>query len=239
MSTVATSRARSIPGILITASVGKKILMAVTGFISFGYIVGHMAGNLQIFVGQDRLNAYAEALHSLGAMLWLIRGFLLLCFGTHIWMGLQLKLENMAARPIGYAKRDTVQATLSSRTMVWTGSIIGAFVVYHLLHFTVRNTDPRFVDLVDQLGRYDVYSMVILGFRNPLISIFYILAVGLLCFHLSHGFASMFQSIGWCNDNYKKTLERLSVAISTLIFLGYISVPISVLLHIVKLPGEV
>ncbi len=237
MSTVATSRARSLPGILITTSVGKKILMAVTGFISFGYIVGHMAGNLQIFVGQDRLNTYAEALHSLGAMLWLIRLFLLACFGTHIWLGIQLKLENMAARPISYKKADTVQATLASRTMVWTGSIIGAFAIYHLLHFTVRNTDPRFADLVDSLGRYDVYSMVILGFQNPLISGFYILAVGLLCFHLSHGFASMFQSIGWCNDRSKKTLERLSVAISTLIFLGYISVPIAVLMDIVKLPA--
>ncbi|MEW6050553.1 MAG: succinate dehydrogenase cytochrome b subunit [Candidatus Zixiibacteriota bacterium] len=239
MSTAVTSRARSLPGILITSSVGKKILMAVTGFVSFGYVVGHMAGNLQIFVGQDRLNAYAEALHSLGAMLWLIRLFLLACIVIHIWMGIQLKLENWSARPVGYRKRDTVQASLASRTMIWTGLLIGTFVVYHLLHFTVRTTDPRFADLVDSLGRYDVYSMVILGFRNLYISGFYIVAVGLLCYHLSHGIASMFQTIGWCNERVKTPLERISMAVSTLIFLGYISVPIAVLAGVVKLPGEV
>ncbi len=238
MNTVLSSKAQSLPSLLIGTSVGKKILMALTGFVAFGYVAGHMLGNLQIFLGQDRLNAYAEALHSLGPLLWVIRIFLLAAFAAHIWLGTVLKLENMAARPVSYAKPITVQATFASRTMIITGLTILAFFVYHILHFTARVTNPDFANLTDGHGRYDVYSMVIMGFRNGYISTFYLIAVGFLCYHLSHGIASMFQSIGLNGQRCETPLKRLGTAISIIFFVGYASVPTAILLGLVKLPGE-
>jgi len=220
-------------------SIGKKALMAITGVIAFGYVVGHMLGNLQIYWGQDQINSYAEFLHSLGPILWAIRGFLILAFVIHIWKGIQLKLENWSSRPIPYTRKQAIKATLSSRTMIWTGLIVFAFVVYHLLQFTIRVTNPEYQHLVDSLGRPDVYSMVILGFRNPIISGFYVLAVGLLCYHLSHGISSMFQSMGWTNDRTLPGLEWLARIVAWILFLGYISIPISILAGGVTLPGGV
>jgi len=238
MSTSVSSAASpGIPAQLTTRSIGKKILMAVTGFVSFGYVVGHMAGNLQIFLGQDQLNTYAEALHSLGGLLWVIRFALLLFFVTHIWLGIQLKVENYAARPTAYAHNATVQASLSSRTMIWTGLTVLSFFVYHILHFTARVTNPQYLKLVDAEGRSDVYSMVIYGFQNPLISIVYIISVGLVAFHISHGFSSMFQSIGWTEEAYRGKLNALGIIISILIFLGFSAVPVAVLAGWVTLPG--
>jgi succinate dehydrogenase / fumarate reductase cytochrome b subunit len=237
MSNASMTRAQSLPQVLITSSIGKKILMAVTGFVSFGYIVGHMAGNLQIFAGPEKINNYAEFLHSLGPILWVIRLILLAFFVLHIWLGIQLKLENMAARPVSYAKKVSQKSTLSARTMWLTGLMVFAFFVYHILQFTARVTDPRFLNLTDAAGRYDVYSMVILGFKNPAVSIFYIIAVGLLCYHLSHGIASMFQSIGWNDERYDKKLKALGTIVAILLFLGYISIPIAVLADYIKLPG--
>ncbi len=172
MSTTAVSKARTFPLVLISSSIGKKFLVAVTGFISFGYIIGHMLGNLQIFAGQNQINMYAEALHSLGPLLWVIRAVLLAAFIIHIWLGLQLKLENMAARPVNYTKQDPQKSKLSGRTMWLTGLMVLAFFVYHVLHFTARTTDARFATLaLDAEGRYDVYSMVILGFQQiPLVA---------------------------------------------------------------------
>ncbi len=236
--TVITPKARSFPVALVTSSLGKKYLAAVTGFISFGYIVGHMLGNLQIFLGQDRLNAYAEFLHSLGAGLWIIRIVLGAAFAIHIWMGIQLKLENWSARPMGYQSKATIQADLASRTMIWTGLIVFAFFMFHILQFTARVTDPSYQKLFDEAGRVDVYSMVILGFRNTFVSVFYIIAVGLLCYHLTHGFKSMWQSIGWNKPQYDKCLGRLAWALSIIIFLGFSSVPVAVLTGLVKLPME-
>jgi succinate dehydrogenase / fumarate reductase, cytochrome b subunit len=237
MNNALTSRAQTFPRVLITSSIGKKIVVAVTGFISFGYIVGHMLGNLQIFAGPDRINNYAEFLHSLGPVLWLIRIVLICFFGLHIWLGLQLKLENMAARPVSYTRKKEQKSTFAARTMWLTGLMVLTFFVYHILQFTARVTDPRFAHLTDSAGRYDVYSMVILGFQNPWIAGFYMVAVGLLAYHLSHGIASMFQSIGWNSDQYDGKLRILGTLVAIIIFLGYVSIPISILLGYVKLPG--
>lgn len=220
---------QNIAGSLNASSVGKKILMAVSGLVAVGYLVGHMLGNLQIFLGPDQINGYAEQLHSLGPLLWVIRGFLILFFGLHVWKGIQLKLENWSARPVKYAKNATVQATLASRTMVWTGSIIFAFLIYHILHYTARTVNPEFQGYVDRLGRADVYRMVIVGFSDPLVSIFYVIAVGLTCFHLSHAFSSMFQSVGWTTPKTIKRLEALGTALAILLFVGFASVPVAVL----------
>ncbi len=230
----------SSPGIISTilhSSVGKKVLVAITGFISFGYVVGHMAGNLQIYMGQDRLNSYAEGLHSLGPLLWIIRLVLLASFITHIWLASLLKLEDWAARPTGYVKKATVKASLSSRTMIYTGLMILAFVVYHILHFTIHVADPSFSHLVDPQGRKDVYSMVIIGFSHRLVSAVYIIAVGLLSYHLSHGVKSMFQSLGLNSESCEKTLSVIGWFFAIIVFLGFISVPIGVMAGWVTLPG--
>lgn len=228
---------KSVAGSLNARSVGKKILMAVSGLVAVAYLVGHMIGNLQIFLGQDQLNGYAEQLHSLGPFLWVIRGFLILFFGLHVWKGIQLKLENWSARPVKYAKNATVQATLASRTMVWTGSIIFAFLIYHILHYTARTVEPDFQQYVDALGRTDVYRMVIVGFSDPLVSIFYVIAVGLTCFHLSHAFSSMFQSVGWTTPKTIKRLEALGTALSIFLFVGFASVPLAVLAKWITYPS--
>ncbi len=235
---VNTPSTTGLPTQLITSSVGKKFLMAISGVIAFGYVVGHMIGNLQIFAGRDQINAYAEFLHSLGPMLWVIRAFLLLAFIVHIWLGVQLKLENMAARPIGYQRKEYTKASLASRTMIISGLIVLAFFIYHILHFTARVADPRFASLaLDSQGRYDVYSMVILGFQNIPIAVFYLLAVGLATFHLSHGMASMFQSLGWSNPKWQVILDRLAWIVSIILFLGYSSIPVSVWFGWIRLPG--
>ena len=225
-----TKTSSSIPAQLACSSVGKKILMAITGFVAFGYIIGHMLGNLQIFIGPDQINTYAKVLHTYPALLWVVRSALIVAFGGHIWLGAQLKLENLAARPTAYERRNTVKATLASRTMIWTGLTVFAFVVYHLLHFTATTINPGFEHLTDAQGRHDTYSMVILGFQSVPVAVMYFLAVGLVCYHLSHGIASMFQSMGWNNRDTEKRLRLISVAISTLVFLGYASVPLAVLL---------
>lgn len=208
--------------------------MAITGVISFGYVIGHMLGNLQIFIGQDQINTYAKALHAFPALLWVVRSVLIVCFGAHIWLGVQLKLENMAARPVAYKKANTVKATLASRTMLWTGLLVLSFVVYHLLHFTATTIVPEFEHLTDAQGRHDTYSMIILGFQNIGVVISYIVAVGLVCYHLSHGIASMFQSLGWNSRDAEKKLRFLSVVVSTIVFLGYITIPIAVQLEYLK-----
>jgi len=239
MNNTAVARARSFPLVLVTSSIAKKFVMALSGFVAFGYAVGHMIGNLQIFIGQNQINLYAKALHSMGPLLWLVRGFLIICIALHIWLGIQLRIENWAARPDSYARKKSVKTGLSARTMIWTGAVVFAFVAYHIMQFTVRSTDPRFEHLLDSLGRHDVYSMVILGFQNLWISGFYIIAVGLLCYHLSHGIWSMFQSLGWNNKRSERWLQGLAYVVATVLFLGYISIPIAVLSGFLKLPGGV
>jgi succinate dehydrogenase / fumarate reductase cytochrome b subunit len=132
---------------------------------------------------------------------------------------------------------DTVQASLASRTMIWTGLIIFAFIVYHLLHFTLLWTHPEYHALTDSLGRHDVFSMMVLGFQNTFISIFYLVAVGLLTYHLSHGFASMFQTIGWNDKKYDRRFRLIGNLLAVFLFVGYASIPIAVMTGVITLPG--
>jgi succinate dehydrogenase / fumarate reductase cytochrome b subunit len=227
----------SIPVQIVSVSIGKKFAMAITGAISFLWITGHMLGNLQIFIGQEQLNAYAHGLQSLGALLWILRVFMLTIILTHIWLSIQLKLENYSARPDRYAFTDTVKATLASRTMIYTGLIVLAFLIYHLLHLTVRVTNPEYATMTDSLGQPDVYSMTVLGFSNIYVSVFYLISVGLLCWHLSHGISSLFQSLGLTGKESLKRLERLGLVVSIVFFVGFASIPLGVLLGIIKPVG--
>ncbi len=210
--------------VLFKTSIGKKVAMAATGFILFGFVIGHLSGNLQIFAHPDKINAYAHFLETLGPGLWVIRIFLLITTVVHIWLAVQLTLENRQARPEGYQKQITLRATLASRYMRWSGGVVFAFIVYHLLHFTIRVTHgpdayPMTV-LADGTPVRDVHSMMVLGFQNPLLAIFYLVSVGLLSWHLSHGLVSMFQSIGLKTRPWSRFLERVSMIICILYFVG-------------------
>ena len=221
----------------ISASIGRKVLMAITGISLIGFLIVHLIGNLQLFVGQEQLNKYAETLQSLGSLKWGFRLLMLALAAIHIWESVVLWFQNWRARPVGYKREDTVQASLSSRTMIYTGLLISFFVGYHLLHFTMIVTNPEYAQLTDSLGRMDVYSMVIMGFSNYVISIVYLIAIFLLSYHLSHAAESFFQTMGWNNDKYLPKLKVLSNLFAIVIFFGYASMPLAVLLKFVTLPG--
>lgn len=212
------------------------MIVAVTGVILILFVVGHLLGNLQIFLGPEWINGYAQHLRDLGPLLWAIRAFLVIVVVAHIYYTIRLAIENRRARPTAYRRKEIVKATLASRTMVMSGLILLVFIIYHLLHFTFRTTDPRFLTLAkDPLGHYDVYAMMVLGFSKPLVSAFYILGMFLLAMHLSHGSSSFFQSLGW---NDQKLAPRLAFAgriFAWLLFVGYSSIPAAVLLGWVKL----
>jgi succinate dehydrogenase / fumarate reductase cytochrome b subunit len=217
------------------SSIGKKIIVALTGLILIAFIVGHLIGNLQIFLPPDWINGYAEHLRDLGPLLWVIRAFLLVTVTLHIYFTIQLAIVNRRARPADYKEKEHVKATFASRHMVMSGLIILAFLIYHLAHFTVRVTDRRFALLQkDPLGHYDVYSMMVYGFQNPLVSAFYIIAMFLLFLHLTHGASSFFQSLGLNNKNLAPKLARIGRVFAWLVFLGYASIPVAILLGFVK-----
>jgi succinate dehydrogenase cytochrome b subunit len=217
------------------SSVGKKIIVAITGIILILFVIGHLLGNLQIFIGPDWINGYSEHLRDLGPLLWLIRIFLLATVIIHIYVTIRLAIENRRARPEPYIDKRYVKATFASRHMVMSGLIVLAFIIYHLAHFTVRVTDRRFGLLkADPLGHYDVYSMMVYGFQNYYVSGFYVIGLFLLTLHLSHGSSSFFQSLG-LND--KKLTPRLALGgriFAWLMFIGYTSIPIAVLLGWVR-----
>jgi succinate dehydrogenase / fumarate reductase cytochrome b subunit len=211
------------------------MIIAVTGLVLIVFVVGHLLGNLQIFLGPDWVNSYAEHLRALGPLLWAIRIFLLLDVILHIFYTISLAIENRRARPVHYKRKDYVKATVASRSMVISGLIILAFILYHLAHFTVRVTDPRFLLLkADPLNRYDVYSMMVYGFQNIFVSAFYILGMLLLALHLSHGTSSFFQSLGLNDERLTPRLATAGRIFAWLIFVGYTSIPVAVLLHLVK-----
>ena len=213
-------------------SLVKKYLMAGSGLVLVLFVLGHMLGNLQIFSGSPAaINRYANFLQSLGELLWAVRLFLLACIAIHIWMAVLLTLENRRARGSGYVKDATVQASYASRTMIWSGFIVLAFIVFHLAQYTLQVINPVFKSLeyADNGRRlHDVYAMVLVGFSNPYYVAFYVIAIGLLCVHLSHGVSSMFQSLGVRNDKWRARLNQLALLYGLGIFLGFIAVPFAV-----------
>jgi succinate dehydrogenase cytochrome b subunit len=223
---------------LLRSSIGKKFIVAITGVILMAFIIGHLLGNLQIFLPPDWINSYAEHLRALGPFLWIIRIFLFVTVVLHIYFTIRLAIDNRRARPVAYKEKENVKATFASRSMVLSGLVVLAFIFYHIAHFTVRVTDPRFGLLkADPLNRYDVYSMMVYGFQNPIVSAFYILAMFLLALHLSHGSSSFFQSLGLTDKKLTPRLARWGRVLAWLIFAGYTSIPVAVLLGLV-LPAQ-
>lgn len=218
-------------------STGKKFLMGVSGLALVGFVVGHLIGNLQMFLGQEAVNRYAAFLKSTGEILWVVRFGLIALTVTHIATAISLSLENAAARPIGYAAKTYKEATYASRTMKVSGLIVLAFLAYHLAHYTLLITHPEYHHLVDPQGRHDVYSMVVLGFSRPWISAWYILGVFLLGMHLTHGLYSMFQSLGLQTETLRKRVRPAALLVGWLLFLGFASIPAGVLVGLIRLPA--
>jgi len=204
--------------------------MAVSGLLLYGFVVGHMLGNLQVFLGPEAINAYGEFLQGFlhGQGVWIARGVLLLAVALHVWAALSLTLANAAARPLGYREWQARESSYASRTMVWSGPLLLAFIVYHLLHFTVGNAHPDFV-------RGDVFRNLVVGFQNPFASAFYILAMLALGLHMYHGFWSMLQTLGLSHPRWTRVRRGLSLLLAGAVVAGNISIPLAVLLGRVHL----
>ncbi len=227
---------------LFCSSLGKKYLMAGTGAILVLFVLGHLAGNLQIFLGPEAINRYGNLLQTNTELLWPVRVILLATVCVHIWSAASLTRENRAARPVAYTQWQPTAASYASRTMLMSGLIVLLFIIYHLLHYTVmvqavnltgKNFDAR-PEFFDSEGRHDIYHMMVVGFSNPLVSVFYIVAVGLLCLHLSHGIGAMFQSMGWKKRPYGPCLDRFAQWLSAAIWLGYSSIPLAILTRLLQ-----
>lgn len=217
-----------------TSSIGRKWIVAVTGLVLFGFVVGHMIGNLQIFLGPEAINRYGAFLQGLGELLWAVRFGLLAMLVLHIVFTIKLRVENRAARPASYAVTEYRAATRPARWMLLSGIMVLCFIIYHLLHFTVQSIDSSYLTLHDAKGRHDVYRMMILGFSNKAASAFYLVGVGLLAMHLNHGIQSMFQTLGLSSGKVGPLWQKGGQAFSWLILLGYACIPIAVLTGVVK-----
>lgn len=218
----------------LKSSIGRKFVMALTGIFLLGFVIAHMIGNLQIFLGAEAINSYAEHLEEMPYLLWPARIFLLVTLSLHVVSAISLAIQNKNARPIAYSHQSTIQASYASRTMVMSGVIILAFIIFHLAHFTFGRIHPEFAELADIEGRHDVYSMVILGFQDKTVSAIYIFAMTLLCLHLSHGISSFFQSIGLSNQKSQEKFKKLAKLIALAIFVGNTSIPIASMLGILQ-----
>lgn len=213
------------------------MIVALSALGLMAFLVGHLAGNLLIFKGPEAINAYAAKLHDLGALLWVPRIGLLVLVGAHVAATLHLAAQNRAARPQEYAVDATLRATRSSRMMVLSGLTILAFVVYHLLHFTVGNLHGFYdADGAYRLadGRQNVYKMMVVGFGVWFNAGFYLLALGLLCSHLSHGVSSVFQTLGVTTPRTRPLFTLAGWAFALLICGGFASIPVAVLAGVLK-----
>jgi succinate dehydrogenase cytochrome b subunit len=225
----------------VTSSVGMKATTAVTGLLLTGFVIIHLIGNLKLFAGRDAINGYARFLKDQGPLLWVARGGLLTVFAVHVYLALTLALRARAARPVRYQHPGTIQASTGSVTMPWTGLVILAFAIFHLAHYTfgwVKTTpatnangeivQANYLSLVDPQQRHDVYSMMVAGFRDPLISILYLAAMGFLFVHLSHGIGSAFQTLGLNTPRLQPFVSRLSWTLAFVIVAGNVLIVVAV-----------
>jgi len=220
---------------LYRSAVGKKAVMAATGIILFGFVLGHLLGNLKLYLGPEALNSYSRFLRTVGeplvpanVLLWAVRLLLIAAAVLHVWAAWQLSRASRAARPDAYVAGTRIHTTYASRTMRWGGVIILLFVIYHLLHLTWGTAHPAFVP-------GDVYHNVVTGFQVWWVSLFYIAAQVALGFHLYHGLWSMFQSLGWNHPRFNLWRNGFAHAFAWLITVGNISFPVAVLSGLVRL----
>jgi len=215
-------------------TVGKKVLVAITGFILLGFVIVHMIGNLKAFQGAEYFDHYAEALRALGApffgheqALWVFRVVLLLAVGIHAWFGIELWLISRRARPVGYEKEPHLELSGASRVQRWGGVLLAVYVVYHLLHFTTGSAHPDFVPGA-------VYQNLMVGFESLLAAGAYVVAVAILALHLYHGTWSGLQTLGLNHPKYNPWRRGIAAAIAIVLFVGFASVPVAVQLGVLQ-----
>ncbi|MBU0553250.1 succinate dehydrogenase cytochrome b subunit [Myxococcota bacterium] len=207
-------------------TIGKKAVMAVSGLILIGFIIGHMLGNLQIFMGADKLNAYAHLLHSMQGPLWGARLVIIAALIAHFWSAISLTLRNRAARPVQYQRKADLATTYAAKTMIFGGIILALFIVFHLAHLTLG-----------EIGEFDpanVYANVVAGFQVQWIAGFYILAQAALALHLYHGAWSFLQTLGANHAKYNHLRKAFSIALALAVAVGNISIPVAVLSGFLK-----
>jgi succinate dehydrogenase / fumarate reductase cytochrome b subunit len=209
------------PGFL-GSSIGKKVVMAGSGAVLFGFVVAHMVGNLQVYLGPAALNGYAEKLRAFPALLWAARLGLLVAVLLHVWSAWSLTRLSRAARPVGYRLRESRESTYASRTMRWGGVILLLFIVYHLMHFTFGNAHPSFV-------HGDVFHNFVAGFQSVAVSGVYIAAMIALGFHLYHGVWSMMQTVGLSHPRYDRLRHTFAALVAVVVVAGNVSFPLAVL----------
>lgn len=213
--------------------------MAISGLAMVGFLVAHLAGNLLVFAGPEAINKYAVGLRDLGALLWILRGGIVLFFVLHIVEGITLKMRNNSARPVAYSNNATIQASFASRTMALTGMALLAYVIFHLLHFTWGAIQPQYAhaSYVLDNGRivHDVYSMVVHAFNNPLYTVIYLLSIGFVLLHLSHALSSSFQTLGAFHPKFNGIIKTGSMGLAILLWLGYSAIPLGIAFGLAKL----
>jgi succinate dehydrogenase / fumarate reductase cytochrome b subunit len=210
------------------STIGLKVLMALTGLVLFGFTAAHVSGNLLVFAGPEKMNAYAHMLKASALVLWGARTVLLLSVAIHIVSAIKLTKRRAEARPVPYGLKEAHGSSYASRTMIWSGPILGLFVIYHLLHFTVGSVHPKFEE-----GK--AFENVVHGFSSAPVALVYIIAMISLALHLSHGVWSLMQTLGVNRPNWEKALKKLAILFGVGVSAGFISIPVAVLLKIVHL----
>ncbi|NUO38599.1 MAG: succinate dehydrogenase cytochrome b subunit [Gemmatimonadaceae bacterium] len=219
------------------STIGKKAIMAVTGLILVAFVIGHMAGNLQVFIGPARMNAYAAFLQGLGELLWLVRLVLFVALVLHVLMAWQLTQIKRQARPIGYEQRSPQVSTLASRSMRWGGVLLLVFIVFHILHFTTGTVFPAASTpdaMYPAFSHGDVYGNVIAAFRTPWVTAFYVVAMLFLLLHLFHGAWSSVRTLGFVKPSPEPLQRRVATVIAVVVWLGFSVIPVAVLLGVIR-----
>jgi succinate dehydrogenase / fumarate reductase cytochrome b subunit len=218
------------------STVGKKIIMAVTGLIWVGFVILHMAGNLQAFLGAEKLDTYAAMLHGpLEEVVWLQRVLLFVALVLHVLMAYQLTRRAAAARPVGYKMREPQVSTYSSRLMRWGGVVLLIFIVLHILHFTTRTIGPAgFADVKDAAGHFDLYHAVVASFRIWWVSALYVGAMIFLGLHLWHGAWASIRTLGYAKPSDNPLKRQIAAGLATLVWVGFILVPIGVFVGVIR-----
>ncbi|MEZ4411892.1 MAG: succinate dehydrogenase cytochrome b subunit [Gemmatimonadales bacterium] len=206
------------------STVGRKVIMALTGLLLVGFVTGHVAGNLLVFKGPGTLNAYGALLKSSAVVLWTVRLVLLTAVGLHVWAALTLIRLNQVSRPVAYAKQVPQASTLAARLMRAGGILLLVFIVFHLLHFTTGTIHPGYT-----FSETDVYSNVVSSFQVPWVALFYILAMVALLAHLSHGIWSFFQTMGWNHPRFNTARRVFATVLALIVSLGFIAIPSAIL----------
>jgi succinate dehydrogenase / fumarate reductase cytochrome b subunit len=222
---------------LYRSTIGKKAIMAVTGLVLVGFVIGHMAGNLQVFIGSAEMNAYASFLKSLGEFLWLARIGLFVALVLHVLMAWQLTRIKRKARPVDYTTREPQVSTIASRTMRWGGVLLLVFIVFHILHFTTGTVFPSASSpdaAYPAFSHTDVYGNIVSAFRTPWVTAFYVVAMLFLMLHLFHGAWSSVRTLGLTKPSNHPLQRRVATVVAVVVWLGFSVIPVAVLLGVIR-----